>query len=315
MATKSTPVKKSNPLPIVFILVTLAILVGGGYFVYNTVAQNKTSPFSAVTSLTQLATGNSMPQVTEADFLFVEDPLIRKHFAAQANTRIYKTISVSDGRGKGEESIVEIDAQNINTIRMRMMNTSLGKTTSDLITIGDTTYVKDLSDNTWWMQKAKPTDMTNDEELNQYTVPEDFKDMYMEKTDLKYKALGEEACGSLTCYKYEEVSNSEGKRTFWFDTKSLLLRKETHSYGEFTSTTTYNYEGISINNPSPTKPVPEGKTVYDMMITSMMPEEFQGEFEAASKMMPSQDDINTMMKEYESMQDDGQPSDYSEDSY
>ncbi len=130
--------------------------------------------------------------------------------------------------------------------------------------------------------------------------PMDLKEEYT-KSNVTYKKLGEEACGGLTCYKYEEKQGSgdQSTRTFWFDTKELLLRKETNGYGEFKSTEEYSYDNLSVSAPSPTKEVPEGKSIYDYMVAGMMGEDAANQMEEAKKMMPKQEEVEKMMQQYQ----------------
>jgi hypothetical protein len=130
--------------------------------------------------------------------------------------------------------------------------------------------------------------------------------------------LGEESCGTLTCYKYQEGSDADDTtRIFWFDTKDLLLRKEQTGFGEFVSVSEYSYDNINVSAPSPTKPVPEGKSIYDMMASQMMESSGYGEeFEQMKKMMPSQEELKQLEQEMQSYQQsetyESAPEDYSE---
>lgn len=255
-------------LPVLFLLVTLGILVAGGYFVYKTVLLNGTFVPNPITKVTELAGGKILPKVQETDFAFVEDPEVRKNFVAQTNTTKFRVISNSSGRGT--EAFTEVDYKSDSDVRMY---TKMEQT--EIITIGNTTYLKDPADGIWWMEKAKPvpTGEADSQEDPSIMSPEDFKTDIESKQNMTYKKLGEEPCpvpvgAGLTCYKYEETEagNADSpKRTFWFDTKSYLLRKEINGYGEFTSTNEYTYDNISISAPSKTKAVPEGKSIYEMM--------------------------------------------------
>jgi hypothetical protein len=77
--------------------------------------------------------------------------------------------------------------------------------------------------------------------------------------------LGEEACGTEQCYKYDEVQKDGSKRTFWISKSDYLLRKEISTFGEFNNTTEYSYDNINIVAPANAKMVPDGKSVYEFI--------------------------------------------------
>jgi len=314
--SSNTPKGKSPALPVLFLCITVGILAVGGFIVYKTLNKSGGSPLSMVKDL---ASGNTLlPRATENDFASISDPLIRKHLAAQVNASSYRTTSTSNGMGHNDSQIMEfvIKGQDVS---FRMAQTIDGKPTSDMITIGDVTYVKDFKDNSWWMQKAKPSEeMGTKNDDNEYKV-DDIKDEYMKKVDVVYTKLGEEACGTRTCYKYQEVSddNKEAKRVFWFDTKELLLRREESGFGEFASVSEYTY-GITLNAPSPTKQVPEGKSIYEYMIAMpALSEEDEASMKEYERMMNSPE-TEKMMKQFESMMQSSEPysgNEYSEEGY
>ena len=206
-------------------------------------------------------------KVSEADFAFIEDPILKKHFVTQANVADYRTTGTSPGSGLKQVSEVQIRG---NSWNRREVESNGATEVKNTITIGDTMYLKDYSDNKWWKQimKFEETEVV-DEEVTENTKPKDFKEEYSDP-EITYKSLGKENCGlsassGLTCYKYQQYfsKDPEFKRTFWFDDKDYLLRKEQGGFGEFISTIEYSYDGIDITAPSPTKDVPEGKSIYD----------------------------------------------------
>jgi outer membrane lipoprotein-sorting protein len=73
---------------------------------------------------------------------------------------------------------------------------------------------------------------------------------------LSFKNLGTEACGSLTCYKYQ-VSDTAipGKQYVWFDTSSYKLRRWQYINGSDTTDMTLSYSTVTITAPSPVQSV------------------------------------------------------------
>lgn len=235
--------------------------------------------------------------LTEAELAGIKDPLVRKHLVAQANTRSYRVRNTSSGRG---EPINTTEIQMVGTeVRYRSLTQINGKDTQDMIFIGNTTYIKDFSDGKWWKQVSKPSDVS---EKTEFEIPEadDLKEEFTKKqTASEFKQLGTEACGSLTCYKYQEIQSDdkEATRTFWFDNKDFLLRKEENKFGEFTSINEYSYDNISVSAPSPTKDVPAGKSIYEMLIPGAAAAG-NGSGGASGNSAPSQEEINKLMQQY-----------------
>lgn len=240
---------------ILLILVAIAAVVGIGYYV---LAQQGLLSVPGV-SLT--------PRATEKDFAFIEDATLRKHFVAQANKTDYRTKTVSPGLGLALTNEAQIRGE---SFKAREIENDGTKEIKHMITIDDTIYLKDYSDNKWWKQTIKPEEVTEEEKPEE---PTDFKEEYS-KPNISYKSLGKEACGpsaeGLTCFRYEQTlpENPEMKRIFWFDDKNYLLRKDQSGYGEFITTIEYSYDGINIQAPSPTKDVPEGKSIYEYSLGS-----------------------------------------------
>lgn len=284
--SKSLPRRAGNVAPLVIIAVLAAVAIGG-YFLLQ---KNKgTTGLPNIPGLTQNA-----PRATEKDFEFIEDPTLRKHFATQANQAAYRTETASPGSGLTHINEVQIKGDSSNS---REIQSDGSKEIKHTITIGDTIYLKDYADGKWWKQTLKYEEVT-EEEPEDIEEPKDFKEEYS-KPDITYKSLGKEACGSLTCFKYEmfDPQNPEIKRTFWFDDKDYLLRKEQGGFGEFIATTEYSYDGINITAPSPTKDVPEGKSIY----------EYQN---GASQQTPSQQELEKMQQEFSQPSVSDTPTDY-----
>jgi len=237
-------VAKKAFLPLIIVAI-VAILGIGGFFL---VKSGKVS----IPGLGQLTT-----RATEKDFASITDATLRKHFVAQSNVNAVRMVSTSSGKGTKDTTEYQIKGEDF---LYRMKEEDGGKEVSQMIIIGDTTYVKDYSDSKWWKQVSSEEVMQEKKAASPYDTKLEFQ---MEDPNL-YKSLGTEACGTLSCHKYEQTfKDSPGTRTFWFDTKKYLLRKETSAYGEFSNEIEYSYDGISISAPSPTKDIPEGKNIYE----------------------------------------------------
>lgn len=203
-------------------------------------------------------------KATEADFSFIEDPLVRKHYTAQENVESYRT-KTNTPPLQGVKAIVNYtevqkSGENLNRYDWQEVD---GKKEAEIITIGDTVYVKDYSDNSWWKQVFKPEEL-EEEESNELT-PEDPVDT-VNLPKITHTKLGEEACGNLFCYKYEErLKDMAQSRIIWFGKNDFLLRKDEMAVGGVKVSNEYSYDDINIKPPSPTKDVPEGKSIYDYL--------------------------------------------------
>ena len=257
MATKNRGISSI----IIVVIILVIALAAGGYLYLSKSSSGLPASLPFV---------NSRPKVSEKDFNFISDPLVRKNFVAMANQDRFRIKSTSSGKGNGISTVMmEMQGNQYNTDIIQ--TDEAGKKMMHMIVIGDTTYAKDYKNNIWWKQVAKPVTITptgTPAQEEAVPTPESFKDEYAKKQSFQYKRLGTESCdGGLTCYKYLETdpANNGATRTFWFDNQQYLLRKEVMAEGEFTTTNIYSYDNINISAPSPTKDVPEGKSVYEMI--------------------------------------------------
>lgn len=127
-----------------------------------------------------------------------------------------------------------------------------GEMVYEVITIGKVTYTK--GGDKWYKSTIKtPKDNVADSykpEIGDSTG--ESSDVDEQKTTTTYKLIGKEACGSLTCFKYDVVdSASEDKQTIWFDDKDYKLRKQVHETTDGKTEMTLEYDKVSITTPSP----------------------------------------------------------------
>ena len=273
-------------ISIIIVAVLVAALLGGGYFL--------TKSGKLPSSISNVVPGASLiPKVTEADLAHIEDPTLRKHFVAQFNKTAFRIKTTTEGTIKSvSTSQFQLAGQDA---LYRITNSDGQKDTSDLISIKDITYVKDFSDNKWWKQKAEPPKEVKDE----VSKSEESTKEFTENTKkLTYKQLGKEACGSLACYKYEEIDEGRLSRTFWFDDKELLLRREEFPFEGFKTANEYSYNSINLKEPSPTKDVPEGKNIFEYYTT-------------ANPEFPTQDQQMNQQQDQVPNVSDSMPTDYS----
>ncbi|MDF2461317.1 MAG: hypothetical protein K0S68_720, partial [Candidatus Saccharibacteria bacterium] len=152
---------------------------------------------------------------------------------------------------KGAEKstlLMEIEGEK----KSHMMTTSAGQESYNVITIDGTTYTKDLRDGKWWEYKPQSTPTSDG-----FKESFDFKDEEKDKPETektKYTKIGKEACGSLTCFKYQVVEPGiTGTSYIWFDDRDYQLRRmQTTEDGEVNDMT-FSYTKPNITKPSPIK--------------------------------------------------------------
>jgi len=160
------------------------------------------------------------------------------------NWKASETYRMTTTDETGATSLFEIDG---NKSRVSMS----GEMSYEVITIDKTTYTK--AGDVWYKQTTtdQNTDVTSDYKI-------DFDDPSDESTaedKTTYKSLGKEACGNLTCFKYEVIDpeQADEKNFIWFDDKDYQLRRSRTETPEGASEVTFEYTNVTINEPSPVK--------------------------------------------------------------
>jgi hypothetical protein len=173
-------------------------------------------------------------------------------FKASWKIQKYYTIKSTSPTESADGHLVQSTYQAEGTDKFRL--TTGGSSPYDVITIGKTTYTK-ASDGVWWKQTVKPEDTSKNKESFDFDNSSDSNSSESASTTT-YKSLGKEACGSLTCYKYQVVDSSSMDTTeyIWFDTKDYQLRRiRNESKDGGVTESTFSYDKISITVPSPVK--------------------------------------------------------------
>jgi len=171
------------------------------------------------------------------------------------NFKGLENMSVSSStmvNGKKTESTMEIQG----TDKSHITTTVDGKEESNYISISNTTYMKDYSDNKWW---KTTTDVKNNEGGNIDWKAEFEKSVNDSQDKTTYKKISKEACGKLTCLKYQVIdpNNTEVTQYMWFDTKEYLLRKTRDEAKGVVTEATFSYDKENIQEPSPVKELKE----------------------------------------------------------
>jgi hypothetical protein len=134
---------------------------------------------------------------------------------------------------------------------------TIGDKPYETITIGLTRYTKS-GDGTWWKEvipqtKVEESTSTYDPSFDEPSTG----DTAVDKTS--YKKLGTEACGSLTCLKYQIIDpENPATQYLWFDTQNYQLRRMLMEDSTSKFDQTYTYENVSVSAPSSSKDLPAG---------------------------------------------------------
>ncbi len=163
-----------------------------------------------------------------------------------------------------------------------------GKPESSMIVFEKVTYLKDLQDGTWY---AMNTPNPQDNEYADQTAVAEIKDTYNEQNqNMQVKKIAREACGDLTCDKYEVidgVGETTTKMYVFVDTKEHLARKMEFNFAGGSSVMEYKYETVQISKPTPIKELP-----------SLANPQSGTNVDPKNNEMPSQAEIEQMMKDY-----------------
>jgi hypothetical protein len=146
--------------------------------------------------------------------------------------------------GKTQTSVTVIDGEKYQSI-----TSENSKENANFISIGDTSYTKDYSDNKWFKETLKPA-TKEENQKNTTDLKTTVSDAKPDK--LAYKKGTKEACGNLMCFKYDLVAAGASSSVF-FDDNEYKLRKVTSGTGAQALTIEYSYDNINISAPSPTK--------------------------------------------------------------
>ncbi len=134
---------------------------------------------------------------------------------------------------------------------------TLGDKPYETITIGTTRYTK-TTDGTWWKEVIAESKVTESSSTYDPSFDEpSTSDTAVDKT--VYKKLGTEACGSLTCFKYQIVDpENPATQYVWFDTQNYQLRRMFMEDSTSKFDQVYTYENVNVSAPSSSKDLPAG---------------------------------------------------------
>lgn len=142
------------------------------------------------------------------------------------------------------------------------IKTQVGEYPYETISIGNTVYTKNNSDGVWYKQTNEATESEDLKGDYEYDFEETTStDESAVKTE--YKKVGTEACGDLTCLKYQIVDPATPELTqyLWFDTDEHRLRRMVLETPTSLSDQSFSYDNVSISEPTPVKELAENEII------------------------------------------------------
>ncbi len=226
---------------IVIILVLLLGIAGAGYYVLN---RNKDKSDNGTTVRNTAAQSECEKHFNDKDFC---------RFASSwtYGGEQKMTIRSSD---VNSVTVMETDG-NGNT---RMVTTRDGAEESGFISIGNTSYMKNVEDGSWMKSTSDTSEDILSDPSEEIGMDFDFESEAAKDTTTLTKD-GKEACGNLTCFKYTITDSSapDEVTTLWFDDSEYRLRRIGVTSSAGSSDITFEYQVAPITEPSPVVDMPD----------------------------------------------------------
>jgi hypothetical protein len=225
---------------------------------------------SSDSSAVQQAVANAKCDVGDKD--------ICKFYTSWKASANYKVTSTDTREGQTATSTFESTDSGK---RFHMVTTMDGKP-YETIHIDNVIYTRDANGK-WWKQTvdtSKVDQYKSSDYKYDFSNPEDTTTTATKTT---YKLIGQEACGNLTCFKYQVTDPSATDQTqyIWFDNHNYQLRRmRTESKDGSVSDQTFSYTGVTINAPA--------------SATELLPSQVVNPLTGEVTTIPSQSDIDAM---------------------
>ena len=188
-----------------------------------------------------------------------DDASLCKFLNNWPNQKTYAVTSISQtAAGQAVTNVFKL----VDDSKSQLSTVVAGKSTYDLITIGNTSYTKDYTDGKWWQQTSNQAQPVAEHSFQFNTNPDtnhpDAKPSYRFVSQGACGQAAKAASGAQNCLKYQVSFAGEDYQEFiWFDTSDFLLRQSTTQQANGPVTTLqYSYDNINIAAPSPTKKLP-----------------------------------------------------------
>ena len=221
------------------ILAVVGVIAIGGLVAWRFMGANKSATDTAADSIAQ--------QIAQAKCEY-DDKDLCKFFVSWKAHEKYRMVSTSTDKQTGAKSAMtfEIDGDNTHSVMT-------GDFASETISIGPrTTYIK-AANGVWWKQTIPEAEKqtTTDPQVD-FDEPATDSSQPSDAPKTTYKSLGKEACGTLTCFKYQVVNEGDTSTTeyLWFDTKDYQIRRTTSDNETASTDVTFSYDAVTVKAPA-----------------------------------------------------------------
>lgn len=223
-------------------IVAIAVLVIGGVGLVGWRMTQKDSVFKNATPA-QKAIINSCEKA------FKDEELCR--FAANSNIEklAYKMVLTStDPAGTKSVMNISTDGKGNNSVS----GSNAGQA-FDSILLNGVSYLKDSSDGKWFKFGKADSTAPKADVSSEIKVDDTFTEAASK--NYEYKKLGKEACGKLTCLKYQFIDKTQPASTqyVWFDTDDYRMQRFSSKDANASTDMVLTYENVKISAPSPVK--------------------------------------------------------------
>ncbi len=243
-------------LMLILAVVVIATIGGVGYVVFSK-NKDKANDAASLNVNSEAIEAECKKEYDDKDFC-----KFASNFSLDESYKVVFTTTSTEGTA--------VMTSEVNGKNSRMTMTQDGKELSATVSLDGTSYVKDMTDGAWTKYPA------TEQEASTADVKEDLDfgfdgdtESTTETDTTEIKKIGKEACGELTCFKYQYIDKSapNDESFIWFDDEAYKMRRYTLKNAEGSSDMVYSYEAVTITAPSPVKEAPNYET--------MSPEELQ----------------------------------------
>jgi hypothetical protein len=223
------------------LMLALAIVLGAvGFAGYRVFAGKKPTADTVVGKAARVAAEKACTET---------DKNVCKFMASWKLQKYYTVKSTMTGENENIESIYKADGDK------KFHISTTGSNAFEMISIDKDTYTK-AADGTWWKSTAQSEETKKYADNFTYKDSEETSNSENPTDKTTYKSLGKEACGNLTCFKYQVLNSStpNDKEYIWFDDNDYQLRRNrTEVKDGGTTDSTFSYDKVTISVPSPVK--------------------------------------------------------------
>ena len=228
---------------LVLIVIVVAVVAIAGVAVWKVSSNKNSSTNSSTTATTKAAQSACEKSINDKDFckFASHTDMVKAVYVATATSVTSEGTSTMTIKADGKDNTDLAISQN-------------GAEVSRFISLDGATYTKTPDSDTWTKFPAassatpKDTSPTSDIKINYSNITEN--------NTVSYKSLGKEACGKLTCFKYQVVDTASAGSTqyIWFDTKDYLMQRWSMKDSSGSNDMAFTYpSSVTIAVPSPVK--------------------------------------------------------------